>query len=127
MGFLPSEFVLQLSDLERVDWDGDYPLWGSLLDEYRPIEGRYRSPIGPFWLLAVADARQVDQLLDATGRNTVSVRAVGASIQISLNGSRTIQFVEGGNVPAAGVVCLQVHYGGPSIASYRNISIKMLD
>ena len=127
MGFLPSEFIPQLSDLERVDWDGDYPLWGSLLDEYRPIEDRYRSPIGPFWLLAVAEARQVEEVLDPTGWNTVVVRAVGPRIEISLSGVRTIEFVEDADVPSAGVICLQVHYGGPSIASYRNLAIRVID
>jgi hypothetical protein len=49
--------------------------------------------------------------------------ATGPRLQLRLNGVTTVEFVEKGNVPVAGRVCLQVHSGPPAEAWYKDISI----
>ena len=40
MGFTPGESIPRLSNVTNVDTNQTYPLWGSLLDEYRPEVSR---------------------------------------------------------------------------------------
>jgi hypothetical protein len=123
MGFIPGEIIPMLSDIESVESDAPYPLWGSLLDEFRPEPFRYPAPDAPYWLIAVADRSIVDNVLNPSGWNNVSVRAVGSSISIWLNGVQTVDYIEEEPVPETGLICLQVHSGEPSQAMYRNVSL----
>lgn len=124
MGFLPGQLVPIVSDLTGVDPHELYPLWGSLLDEYRPEKARYPDPANPYRLIAIADRALVDRILRPLGWNRVTVTAIGNRIEIGLNGVKTIEYVEQGDVPRDGHICLQIHSGPPSEARYRNIRIQ---
>jgi hypothetical protein len=115
-----------LSDAKDVDGSKEYPLWGSLLDELRPDPGRYRDPKIPYWLLAVAHRDVVERALNQDGWNELMVTARGPRIAISLNGVPTADYVEKAAVVQKGLVCLQVHNGGPSRAWYKDIAIREL-
>ena len=126
MGFIRAEAIPMLSDIESVETNAPYPLWGSLLDEHRPEPSRYQDPDAPYWLLAVANRSLVDNVLNPGDWNNVTVRAVGPSISIWLNGTQTVDYVEEEPVPETGLICLQVHLGEPSQAMYRNISLRTI-
>jgi hypothetical protein len=38
-----------------------------------------------------------------------------------------VDYVEEESVPAAGLICLQVHSGEPYLAMYRNISLRTIN
>lgn len=124
MGFLPGQFVAIVPGLTDVDPDRPYPLWGSLLDEYRPDKSRYPDPANPYRLIAVADRSTVEEVLRPNDWNSITVVAIGDQIEIRLNGAKTVEHVERGDVPLSGLICLQVHSGPPSEAFYRNIRIR---
>lgn len=126
MGFIAGEFMPIVSDLTDVDSDELYPLWGSLMDEYRPDRSRYPDPEAPYRLIAVAHREVVDEVLQPDDWNSVTVMATGSRIEIRLNGTKTTEFTERGDVPSSGFICLQVHYGPPSEASYRDIRLREL-
>ena len=102
-------------------------VWGSLLDEFRPDLGRYPDPDNPYWLLAVADRDVVEGALRQDDWNEITVTAVGPRIEIRLNGVPTVEFFEREDLVQGGVICLQVHNGGPSRAWYRDIEIRELN
>jgi hypothetical protein len=125
MGFIDG--ALMTAVLPAVDPDREYPLWGSLLDEYRPETDRYPDPSMPFVLLAIADREVVEGALRGDDWNEVHVLADGPRIVIRLNGVTTVDFTERDERMAqTGKLCLQVHFGGPSEAWYRKISIRHL-
>jgi hypothetical protein len=126
MGWLPAWAMPIVSDVEEVEGDR-YPLWGSLLDEYRPDPGRYPDPDNPYRLIAVADRDVIEDVLRDDDWNDVVVRAQGPRIEIWLNGVRTVDHVERDDVPRRGFICLQLHSGNASRAWYRDISIRELD
>jgi hypothetical protein len=126
MGFIPGEFMPIVSDLSDVDPNEPYPLWGSLLDEYRPDTSRYPDPANPYRLIAVANRSTVDGVLKPGDWNSVGITAVGRLIRLHLNGSPTIEFNEQDDVPQSGVICLQIHSAPPSQAFYRNIRIRQI-
>lgn len=124
MGFIPGKFMPIVSDLTDVDPDEPYPLWGSLLDEYRPETSRYPNPNAPYRLIAVAARAVIDDVLRPGDWNDVTVLAMGDHVEIGLNGTKTVEHTERGDVPRVGFICLQVHSGPPSEAYYRNIRIR---
>ena len=126
MGFIPGEFMPLVSDVTDANLDDPYPLWGSLLDEYRPEASRYPNPANPYRLIAVADRKIIDQVLRPVDWNSVAIKAVGKNIEIYLNGAKTVEYVEEGGVPQSGLVCVQVHSGPASEAYYRNIRIRVI-
>ena len=126
IGFIPGEWLTRLSDVESADPDRLYPLWGSLLDEFRQGIDRYRDPDMPYHLMAVADPDVVEGILRKDDWNDISVIADGRRIEIRLNEVTTIEFIEEEDVPLSGLICLQVHSGGPSEAWYRDILIRDL-
>jgi hypothetical protein len=126
IGFIPGQFINMLSDLTDVDAEREYPLWGSLLDLFRDEPGRYPDPSAPYWLVAVADRAQVEQVLRRGDWNELWITALGSRIEIRLNGTRTIQFVEANDLDQGGVICLQIHDGPPTMAWYKDIQIKDL-
>jgi quinoprotein glucose dehydrogenase len=126
LGFIPGRFIPMLSDVEDVDPDRAYPLWGSLLDESRQRPGRYPDAESPYRLLAVADHVVVEENLKPADWNEIAVTAIGPRIEIRLNGARTAEYVEPDELAQDGVICLQAHVGGPSLARYRDIEIRRL-
>ena len=75
MGFLSGRGMSVVSDVDDLDLDSSYPLWGSLLDEFRQHPGRYPDPATPYWLLAVADREVVDEALREDDWNELAVTA----------------------------------------------------
>jgi len=126
MGFLPGEWIPRLSDVTDIVTEEPYPLWGSLLDEYRPQASRYPDPTAPYWLIAVADRAVVDSVLRPGDWNSVTIVARGPAIEIRLNGKKTIDYTERDEVPRRGVICVQIHSGPPSQAFYRDILIRRI-
>ena len=124
MGFVSGEAISRLSEVVPDDVGRPYPLWGSLLDEFRPTASRYPDPARPYRLLAVAARDVVEPVLRPIDWNDDVVVAAGPRIQLRLNGVTTVEFVEKGNVPVAGRICLQVHSGPPEEAWYKGISIS---
>lgn len=126
MGFVPGIWIPRLSDMKGVDPEEAYPLWGSLLDEYRPERSRYPDPAAPYRLIAVADRKVVDPVLKPGDWNSLSITAVDSLIEIRLNGTKTVDYLEREDVPRTGVICVQIHSGPPAQASYRNILIRRI-
>lgn len=91
------------------------PVWGSLYDESR--RNGY---------LAWALPSDVTPILNVNDWNDLVVRATGERIQIMLNGSTTVDFIEKSHIPQSGVICLQVHSGAPTEAWHREIYLKVM-
>ena len=126
MGWLPGWAMPIVSDLEEVEGDS-YPLWGSLLDEYRQDPGRYPDAANPYRLIAVADRDVIEDVLRDDDWNDVVVRARGPRIEIWLNGAQTVDFIEHDDISPEGFICLQLHSGNASRAWYKDISIRELN
>jgi tetratricopeptide (TPR) repeat protein len=92
------------------------PIWGHLYDESR--RNRF---------LAGGPEEEVRAVLRKDDWNEFVIRAEGPRIRIWLNGLQTVDYVEEDEgIDRAGAICLQIHSGGPSIASYREIAIREL-
>jgi hypothetical protein len=90
--------------------------WGALYDESR----RNKVLKGP-------DQAKMKELVKAGEWNDYIVRADGPRIQLSINGSQTVDYVETDPAIAdSGVICVQIHSGPPSEAWYRDITIATL-
>ena len=124
MGYLAIEFIPFFFDENEVDMTIPYPLWGSLLDEFRPEKSRYPDPNAPYSLLAVADKDAVEGVLKPSDWNQISIVANGQSIELFLNGLKTVDFKEEESVSGSGHICLQIHFGTPAKVEYRNIYIN---
>lgn len=124
LGWIPSRVIPMLSDVVLADTTGVFPLWGTLIDQFRPDPGRYPAPGPPVRLLSVADRGTVLGVLRRGDWNELAVLAVGDTIEVRLNGVLTAQYLESSDVPTTGRICLQVHAGPPSRASYRDIRIQ---
>ena len=90
--------------------------WGALYDESR----RKKVLKGP-------DQAKMKDLIKAGEWNDYVIRAEGPRIQLSINGSQTVDYVEtDATVADSGVICVQIHSGPPSEAWYRDITIAAL-
>ena len=59
--------------------------------------------------------------------NDYRIRAEGPRIQIWLNGVPTVDYTESdAAIASSGIIALQIHGGGPSIVSYKDIAIDEL-
>ncbi|MDZ4848748.1 MAG: DUF1080 domain-containing protein [Pirellulaceae bacterium] len=93
------------------------PVWGALYDESRRKK-----------MLAEGPAESVPKWVKTGDWNELKVSAIGARIQIWLNGHPTIDYTEEDSAIARdGIIGLQIHSGPPTEALYRNIRIKVLD
>jgi hypothetical protein len=124
IGLAPGRIIAELSDTVPESLEQPYPLWGSLVDEFRPEPGRYPDPAQPVRFLAVAPSGLVEGVLRPNDWNELVVVAVGSRIRLQLNGLTTVDFTEKGNVPTSGKVCFQIHDGPPAEAWYKSISIR---
>ena len=87
--------------------------WGALYDESR----RNKVLTGP-------DQAKMKDVVKAGDWNDYVIRAEGKRVQLSINGTQTVDYVETDPAVAArGVICPQIHAGPPSEAWYRNIRI----
>ncbi len=127
IGYISAEAMKIVAPTTSVTEATPYPLWGSLLDEYRLFADRYPKPEKPYLLLKIAKKNEVESVLKPREWNRMKVRAKGAEIDIWLNGLKTISYIETAPVPVSGLICLQLHVGAPSRASYRTISLRNLN
>jgi len=59
--------------------------------------------------------------------NEYVIRANGRSVQLELNGRRTVNYIEPDEtIKQIGCICLQIHGGPPSEAWYKDITLETL-
>lgn len=92
-------------------------IWGYLYDESR----RKR-------FLARPNQSDLLKVLKINHWNDITIRAEGPRIQIWINGFQTVDYVEEDQqVAADGLICLQIHSGGPAEAFYKDIELTELN
>ena len=89
-------------------------VWGALYDESRRKK-----------MLAEGDPKLVERLTRPDDWNSLRVVCRGNHIQVFLNGEKTVDYIEEDkDIPAYGMIGLQIHSGPPTEAWYRNIRIR---
>ena len=89
--------------------------WGCLYDEHRRNKILAQAPA----TLAAA--------LRPDGWNSYTIRADGPRVILSINGVKTVDYVEPDDeIARAGIIALQVHSGPPLRVEFRNIRLKLL-
>lgn len=87
--------------------------WGCLYDEHRRRKVLAQAP------------QSLDKVLKKSDWNTYVIRARGASVQMELNGVRTVDYVEkDDDIARSGIIALQVHSGPPLKIEFRKLMIK---
>jgi len=90
--------------------------WGALYDESRRNK-----------VLVKPDADAVKKALKPNEWNEYVIRADGKTIETSINGVKMINYTESDDaIPQYGFIGLQVHGGGVTEASYKDITIEVL-
>jgi hypothetical protein len=90
--------------------------WGSLYDESR----RNKTLVSP-------DSSLIKRLLRPNDWNDYRIRCEGPRIRLWLNGKQTVDYVETDPaIPRSGLIGLQIHGGGKTEASYKNIVLRVL-
>ncbi len=90
--------------------------WGALYDESRRNK-----------VLVKPDADAVKKALKPNEWNQYVIRADGKTIETSINGVKMINYTEPDDaIPQYGFIGLQVHGGGITEASYKDITIEVL-
>ena len=80
-----------------------------------------RDSAGPY------DEKELEKITKWNEWNDYRIRVNGKRINIWLNGTQTVNYVEEEKgIATKGLIGLQIHGGPPSEASYRNIRIKEL-
>jgi len=94
----------------QADMGGGW--WGCLYDESRR------------GVLVRANTKALAKVLKHNGWNQYVIRCAGPSVQLSINGLKTVDYIEKDpKIPATGVIGLQIHSGGASEAWYKDIEI----
>ncbi|CAN5277733.1 hypothetical protein BH23VER1_BH23VER1_00410 [soil metagenome] len=90
-------------------------IWGALYDESRRR----------VMLATVDPASNAAKSLQPDDWNHLRIRAVGAHIQIWLNGYQTLDYhEEAPEIPTSGHFGLQIHSGSPTECRYRNLRLQ---
>ena len=90
--------------------------WGSLYDESRRNK-----------VMAKADEAVVKRALKPNEWNDYEVRAEGRRIVIKLNGVQTVDYTEADEqIPQQGFIAVQVHGGGKTEVSFKDLVIEEL-
>lgn len=90
--------------------------WGALYDESR----RNKVLIKP-------DPKAVEKAVKTNDWNQYVIRCEGRRIRTSINGVEMIDYTEtDDSLPQFGLLGLQVHGGGPAVASYKDIVVEEL-
>ena len=90
--------------------------WGALYDESR----RNKVLIKP-------DPKAVEKALKKNDWNQYVIRCEGKRIRTSINGVEMIDYIEtDDSLPQFGLIGLQVHGGGPAVASYKDVVVEVL-
>ncbi len=91
--------------------------WANLYDEGT---GRH--------VLAKGFEGKAENVVHPGGWNDMTVKAVGPKITITINGLKTVEYVEPEpDKPTIGVIALQLHRGPPMEVRFRNIMIRPLN
>lgn len=91
--------------------------WASLYDESRRKV-----------TLAKADSLTIKRVLKRNSWNNYRVRSENRRIQIWLNGTQTVNYLEPDEkIEQSGRIALQIHGGGKAEVSYRNIRLTVLE
>jgi hypothetical protein len=95
---------------------GDPAWWGCLYDESRRNKTLVNSKI-----------EEVNKHLKRNEWNDYKIRCEGNRIQLWINGYQTVDYTETDPaIPNWGIIGLQIHGGGVSEASYKDITIEEL-
>jgi len=95
---------------------GDPAWWGCLYDESRRNK-----------VLVKSNMDEVNKVLKRSDWNDYEIRCNGKQIQAWLNGQQTFDYTEkDDSIEMSGVIALQVHGGGQTEASYKNIFVQEL-
>jgi len=90
--------------------------WGALYDESRRNK-----------VLVKPDPHAVEQALKRNDWNEYVIRCEGKRIRTKINGVDMIDYTEpDDSIPQHGLIGLQVHGGGPTEASYKDITLEEL-
>jgi hypothetical protein len=90
--------------------------WGALYDESR----RNKVLVGP-------DPKLLEKIVKHNDWNEYTIRAEGPRVQLWLNGTLTVDFTEKDDkIERSGIIGLQVHGGGKTRVSYKDITIVEL-
>jgi 3-keto-disaccharide hydrolase len=90
--------------------------WGALYDESRRNK-----------VLAGPKAEDAEKLVKTDDWNDYTIRAQGPWIQLWLNGTKTVNYIEKGEkIDTAGIIGLQVHGGAKSKVLYKDITLEEL-
>lgn len=99
-----------------VGYSSGKPVWASIYDESR--RNRF---------IAEAPVDQIERLLRKDDYNEYRIRCMGDRIQVWFNGEAVVDYTEKDqSIERSGVICVQIHGGQPSEASYKDIRIKEL-
>jgi hypothetical protein len=78
-------------------------------------------------VLAKPDDETMKKALKPGEWNDYEIRCEGPRIRLKLNGIETVDYTEtDSTVPLQGLIALQIHGGGKSEASYKDITIEEL-
>ena len=92
----------------------DRSIWGAIYDESRRKK-----------MLAEGEPDLVKRLTKQGDWNELRVICKGKNIQVFLNGEKTVDYTEtDDDIPAHGIIGLQIHSGPPTEAWYRNIRVR---
>jgi hypothetical protein len=90
--------------------------WGALYDESR----RNKVLTGP-------TKDDMTKIVKKEDWNDYTIRAGGPHIQLWINGTKTVDYMEEDDkIDRTGIIAVQIHGGPPSEASYKDIRIKEL-
>jgi hypothetical protein len=90
--------------------------WGALYDETRRNK-----------VLTKPDPKAVEQAIKKDDWNQYEIRCEGKRIRTSINDVPMIDYTEpDDSIPQFGLLGLQVHGGGPAVASYKEITVEEL-
>lgn len=90
--------------------------WGALYDESRRDK-----------VLIAPDSNLIKKILKVNDWNDYEITAIKNRIQIKINGTKTVDYLENdSSIPQSGLIGLQVHGGGKTLAGYKDIYIQSI-
>ena len=76
-------------------------------------------------VLARPKLDELKKVLKMNDWNQYEIRAEGKRIRLSINGFQTVDYTEAEQgIAEQGCICVQIHAGPPSQASYKDITIE---
>jgi hypothetical protein len=104
------------SEVSGYQADAGQGFWGNLFDEGRRNEKLVRG-----------NQDKLKAVIRPGGWNRYDITASGRHIVLKLNGMTTVDYREDDpSIPRAGVICLQVHNGGPMRVYFNDIRLRAI-